>query len=116
MERRSEPRFPSDLAVEVTVLSDPDTLHAGHVIDLSGRGLRIWLEVSLASGTAIKVATPDCLALAETSFCLQVGHGFLIGVRLDEILSGTPDLERLQKSLRTRPSSSDTPGQRIRAR
>ena len=115
MERRSEPRFPSDLAVEVTVIADPDNLHAGHVIDLSGHGMRIWLEVSLSSGTAIKIATPDCLALAETSFCLQVGHGFLIGIKLNQILSGAPDLERLQKSLRTKPSPDETPAQRTRA-
>jgi hypothetical protein len=99
MERRSEPRFPSNLAVEVTVLTDPPSRHAGRVVDLSGQGLRLALEASIPTGTPVKIETIDCLALAETSFCLKIGQGFMVGVRVDQVLGGLADLERLRRHL-----------------
>lgn len=57
------------------------------------------MDVTLPSGTPVKIETSDSLVLAETSFCMHVGQGFLIGVRVDQVLGGLSDLERLRRRL-----------------
>lgn len=117
MERRSEPRFPANRPVRLTVLGDnPRTIDAT-LVDVSGRGMRLAVDEAIKAGTAIKIETEDSLWLVEVTFSLEVGSGHLIGGRVDQVLRGLADLAQLRRAVlgdqpESRPPANAQPADR----
>ena|GEM_PF-1590918 len=109
VERRSEPRFPANRPVRLTILGkDPRTIDAT-LVDVSGRGMRIAVDEAIPSGSAIKIETEDSLWLVEVTFSLSVGNGYLIGGKVDQVLRGLADLAQLRRAVLGEQPESRTP-------
>lgn len=99
MDRRREPRCHFDQPVWITALSRHESGLSGTAVDLSGKGMRVRTKSAIAPDTPVKVETAESLYLAEVCYCLPEGDGFLIGLAVDQVLRGLPDLARLWNRL-----------------
>jgi hypothetical protein len=94
MDQRREPRFESDQAVVVTILSEQPTRVAARVRNASGRGMGLVLPDRVESGAAIRIEIEDAVVLGEAIYCRKDGEGYFIGVELDQVLVGLTELGR----------------------
>lgn len=99
MDRRREPRSALNQPVWITVLGTVESPFSGTALDLSGRGMRLMSAQPLAPDTPVKVETADSLYLAEVCYCIPQHGEFLIGLAVDQVLTGLPDLARLRLRL-----------------
>jgi RNA polymerase sigma factor (sigma-70 family) len=68
--RRKEPRGGTNQSVKVTVLADPQVLLRGHIVDVSGNGMKLFLPDAISAGSAIEVECEDCTFRAKVVYCL----------------------------------------------
>jgi hypothetical protein len=87
VERRREPRLPSDLLVTVAVLGTGVSYGMlGRVKDMSGSGLRLAVQKPIPNGSALKVEGDGLLLLAEVCRC-ELGAGeYNLGLQISECL------------------------------
>jgi hypothetical protein len=85
--------------VRVTALGTYRRKMDGIAVDLSGRGLRILLPDPVDPGDALKVELADTLLLGEVCYCSPQDYGFIVGLQIDQVLSGLADLARLNRAL-----------------
>ena len=81
-ERRKFPRFKSNDAVKLNLLSSvlQDSIDV-QVLNVSNGGLRLWSSQSLAAGTLVEIQRGDEIAVASVRYCVPADHGFHAGVR-----------------------------------
>jgi len=94
MEKRFELRFQVHQAVQVTLLAR-DLRLAGHIADISGRGMRLLLNAALPVGAAVRVDLDDSLLLGEVRYCIRNDDQFAIGLQLDQGIPSLSELDRL---------------------
>jgi hypothetical protein len=70
LNRRKEPRGGTDQSVKVTVLADPQVILRGHIVDVSGGGMKLFLPDAIPAGSAIEVECEDCTFRAKVVYCL----------------------------------------------
>jgi hypothetical protein len=70
LNRRKEPRGGTDQSVKVTVLPDPQFFLRGHIVDVSGDGMKLFLPEAIPVGSAIEVECEDCTFRAKVVYCL----------------------------------------------
>jgi hypothetical protein len=70
LNRRKEPRGGTNQSVKVTVLADPQVLLRGHIVDVSGGGMKLFLPDAISAGSAIEVQCEDCTFRAKVVYCL----------------------------------------------
>lgn len=101
MERRSEPRIPTYEAVKVNLLDMEEgaASYHGHIVELSGRGLRLAVPHAIPVNTVISVESADCLYLGDVAFCTSVEDAWHVGMMVSERLRDTLDLTRLRRAL-----------------
>jgi hypothetical protein len=98
MNQRRESRIELEKAVSVTLLTDPPLHHLATTRNASGRGLALEMPVPVDPGTAIRVEMNDCMLLGEVIHCRNGSVSYLIGVELDQVLTGLTELgKRLQE-------------------
>lgn len=61
--------------------------------------MRLVTSGQLAPDTPVKVETADAIYLAEVCYCLPHNGQFVIGLAVDQVLTGLPDLARLRRIL-----------------
>ena len=66
------------------------------------------LDRRLEVGAPIKVEMQDAMMLAEVCFTNPAPHGFVAGLRIDQILSGLTDLRKLNAQLGFNQSMAST--------
>ncbi len=89
-----------DEPITLTVLDDAGVrVVAARGVDLSGRGMRVRAPIAVAAGSAVKVETQDALFLGEVCHCALEGESYVIGLDLDQALSGLLDLARSREAL-----------------
>jgi hypothetical protein len=85
-ERRSEPRIDVKAPVVMTPLATVTTRLSGHVVNVSGRGLKVRVDGGLngkpASGEVYRVQTGDDLMLCEVRNWQLEGEGAAIGFQI----------------------------------
>jgi len=85
-ERRSEPRIDVKAPVVMTPLATVTTRLSGHVVNVSGRGLKVRVDAGLkgkpASGEVYRVQTGDDLMLCEVRNWQGEGEGGAIGFQI----------------------------------
>jgi hypothetical protein len=81
-ERRKFPRFKSQDAVKLNLLSSssPACIDV-QVLNVSNGGLRLWTSQSIATGTLVEIQRGDEIALASVRYCVAADLGFHAGVR-----------------------------------
>jgi len=99
MERRRDVRVSLDQTVSVTALGRNRQQMQGKTADLSGRGIRILVPATLLVGDPVRIDLEDALLLGDVCYCQPHDSGFMIGVEIDQALSGLAELARLNQAL-----------------
>ena len=68
MNRRKEPRSGAHQSVNVTVLADPQVFLTGHIVDVSGDGMKLFLTGAIPAGSAIEMECEDCALRAKVVY------------------------------------------------
>jgi len=98
MEHRRDPRVPTEQPVSLTVLGDPEIRMLSTVRDASGRGLGLLCPELIPPGAALKIEFGDTLFLGEAMYCEGIENGYLVGVKLTQVLSGLAALSRMAEA------------------
>lgn len=80
LDRRKEPRFPSNDAVEITVMGLFQRTMTGLLLNLSPSGMLIRFERPLSGGTCIYLTIGDELIYGQIQRCVQVADGWHAGI------------------------------------
>lgn len=105
MNRREEPRFVTDVSVELTFLTENERNCAGRVIEHSGRGLRIIVpsektaDLQLGARTQVKVTCEDTIFIGDICHWSSEGEQTVIGLEVQEIVTGARQLLSLWYTL-----------------
>jgi len=99
VERRSEPRFDAQKTVIVTPLEENSTPLPALAVEVSGNGMRLILSRPLPIGAAVKVEPDDSMILGEVCYCQPRSGGFLVGLKLNQVLSNLEQLAKLNRRL-----------------
>lgn len=67
---------------------------AATVTNASARGVGLLAPEAVPAGTAIKIEMDDTLILGESVYCKQQTGEWLIGVELNQVLTGLSELGR----------------------
>jgi hypothetical protein len=79
VDRRKEPRFQVYAWAKVSPLDTPERVTEGHVVDISGIGLRLITDVAFEADQMIVVETDQHLILADVRNCNARGNRFSVG-------------------------------------
>jgi hypothetical protein len=71
----------------VRVLKTGQLLH-GEVRNSSEGGTQIWLNEPLPVSSLLKIETADKLLLGDVVYCRQEQAGWLLGIRVGQVLPG----------------------------
>lgn len=110
MERRRESRisskpFSPNVLARIQPLEKDELAFDATLVDVSGHGMRFLTSRAVPPDTALKIEIGDALILAETVHCSHSSqdHGsnqhYVLGVKVDQVLSSLADLLRLQRAL-----------------
>jgi PilZ domain len=99
MDLRSEPRFPTDEPVRVTVLGGTKIEADGRIVNISGRGMRLLINTQVPAGAAIRVDVDGSLLLGEVAYCYADGEQYAVGLQLEQALTISEELSRLMRRL-----------------
>jgi|HubBroStandDraft_6_1064221.scaffolds.fasta_scaffold576469_2 hypothetical protein len=92
IERRREVRTVVNMPVLVTELDPPGQApESGILIDVSKNGMLVRISHAIASGSLLKVTTPEMLTLGEVVRCVPDGDGFDVALALRHSLDGAID-------------------------
>jgi hypothetical protein len=95
MEQRRAPRVSVDQPVAVTIYGKQDLQLTAMVKSASALGLGLEMSTPAPAGTALKIRIDDAILLGETVHCRPLeGGGYMVGVRLEQALSGLAELAR----------------------
>ena len=61
--------------------------------------MRILLDRPILQGTAVKLETGDSIILGEVCYCMTDVAGFVVGIEVDQVLSGLKELSRIHSRL-----------------
>ena len=106
MDRRRELRVTSDQKVDVTELGPNRREMEGIAINMSGRGISIFVTDPFSPGDPVRLEFDDALLLGEVCYCRPQNEGFVVGIEIDQALEGLAELERFNRSLLGAPEVS----------
>jgi PilZ domain len=88
VEKRSEPRVPTDDPASMHILSPLiDERFAIRVLDASKNGLKLSASIHLQPGMLVQVRIRNSIAIGEVRHCTKVGEEFHAGIRLDDVIT-----------------------------
>lgn len=105
MERRTTRREPVKIqAVLSTLHEDQGETRKGPPVqvlleEISGRGARVRLPLSLRPGTLVQLETPEDLLLGEIIHCRGEQDGFVAGMEVDCVLRAAAGVRALMRAL-----------------
>jgi hypothetical protein len=104
VDRRSEPRFDAQKQLVLTLLEEHGLVqHAlalpALAIEMSEGGMRLLLTRAIPVGAPVKIEAEDSLFLGEVCYCESQATGFLIGLKLLQVLSNLSELARLNRRI-----------------
>jgi hypothetical protein len=85
-DQRRESRLPADTPVHLTVLKvlgEPSC--SGHVIDMSGSGLRVSVPLPVPCGAQVKVESHETVIFGEVCDCAENDGLYSIGLMVSEL-------------------------------
>lgn len=69
------------------------------MVDMSGRGAAVVVDVAVAPDTAVKIEMQDSLMLGEVCYCRAEAGEYVIGIQVQQVLHGLRDLAALNSRL-----------------
>lgn len=81
-QRRSEPRFPANLLVDVTTIGQPQADLRAVVVDASASGLRLLTTKKVSVGTVVRVDIEGIRVLGDVRYCRTEGDVSAVGIRI----------------------------------
>lgn len=92
IERRREVRTVVNMPVRVTELDPPGQApQRGILVDVSKNGMLVRLSHAMASGSLLRVETPEILTLGEVVRCVPHDDAFDVALMLRHSLEGAID-------------------------
>ena len=98
MERRRELRIACYQRALLMLLGENRRAIACHVLELSGRALRIVIEEPLPVNTPISIETRDWLAFGEVCYSRREYSHYVVGLDLDQVVVGLRELDALRQN------------------
>jgi hypothetical protein len=105
MEQRTEGRLALDQPVVMTLLDDRQQRVTARVKNVSASGVQLQVEQGIGAGTALRIDIENAMALGEVMYCQREGEYFLVGVRLEHVLSDLANLSRILMDFADRPAA-----------
>jgi PilZ domain len=99
LERRSEPRIPSNQPVWLTVLSKNEVRCRAKTVEISSRGMKLMVAWRFPEDAVVRIEivgeiNDDALYLGEICYCRPEAGGFILGIEVHQVLTGLRDLAR----------------------
>lgn len=98
MERRRELRIACYQRALLMLLGQSRRAITCHVMELSGRALRIVLAEPISVNTPISIETRDWLAFGEVSYLRHEYSHYVAGLDLEQAVVGLRELEALRQN------------------
>ena len=87
IDRRTEPRYPTETEGEIEDLSSISPAHPAQLIDVSRSGMCLQTDFDLQRGVRVKVVFGDSMAFGEIRWCRKLDeHRFVAGVAVEHIV------------------------------
>jgi hypothetical protein len=94
MERRDEPRFPVQIAVQYSVVGTSAPKQPGNLRDISEGGSRINTAAPLTPGAFVKLEFDDAVFFGEIRYCCPWLSGYVSGLLIERVLLGSSDFSQ----------------------
>jgi hypothetical protein len=98
MELRRELRIACYQRALLMLLSEDRRAIGCHVMELSGRALRIVIEEPIPVNTPISIETRDWLAFGEVCYSRREYSHYVVGLDLDQVVVGLRELDALRQN------------------
>jgi hypothetical protein len=86
VERRREPRFPTNEPVQVCILEARSERVAGTILDISRSGLRVEVRVPVSKTVHLEIILPNqVIIFGETRYCRRHAGAYQVGVSIDDV-------------------------------
>jgi hypothetical protein len=87
LEMRGEKRFPANENVRAVLLGEEEKTVRAQVLDVSERGLGLFLEAEVPVGGTLRIDVEDASLSGTVRYCRPYAEGFSAGLLLDQPLS-----------------------------
>jgi hypothetical protein len=105
---RCEVRLEANEPVDVILLGERETKVLGRITNYSSRGLGMLIGRPVPLGAIVKLEWNHTVLLGEVRHCRADGDGFAIGLKLQNPLCVTRELEVLAQRLLTEIAAEET--------
>jgi len=86
VDKRKEPRYPTNDAVEVCILDPNYQRVAGTIHDISRNGLRIEVPLPITTGARLEIILRDrAIIFGVARYCRHSIAGYYIGVLIEDV-------------------------------
>lgn len=103
MNRRKDPRFPTELTGTLTDFDEPETRISVYVEDVSEGGVRLALAEAVLCGAFVRLEVADSTLFCEVKYCHRGGAAYTAGLLVERVLIGASELGQLIEKLLQRP-------------
>ncbi len=86
LELRGEKRFPTSETVRAVLVGDEEKTIGAQVVDVSDRGLGLFLEQEVPAGSVMRIDVEDASLSGTVRYCRPQAEGFAVGVLLEQPL------------------------------
>ncbi len=86
LEMRGEKRFPTSESVRAVLVGEGNKTISAQVVDVSDRGLGLFLEEEVAAGSTMRIDIEDASLSGTVRYCRPQAEGFAVGVLLEQPL------------------------------
>jgi len=84
-ERRREPRYPCNDAVEIRRIPGDSVRMPARALDVSRRGLRVALDTQLEKGSLVEIILPKQVVIfGEVRYCRWSSERYHAGIRIED--------------------------------
>jgi phage shock protein A len=91
LEMRGEKRFPTSESVRAVLVGEENKTISAQVVDVSDRGLGLFLEEEVAAGSTMRIDIEDASLSGTVRYCRPQAEGFAVGVLLEQPLRSQGD-------------------------
>ena len=84
-ENRRDPRIAVDDPGSMRVASPESVYRTVRILDVSKRGMKLWVPEFVPPGTTVQVRVKDLRVLGEVCFCVAVSAGFKAGISIENV-------------------------------
>ena len=84
-EHRRDPRIAVDDPGSMRVVNAESVYRTVRILDVSRRGMKLWVPDFVPPGTTVQVRVKDLRVLGAVCFCVAVSAGFNAGISIENV-------------------------------